>query len=384
MKLNSKTDIGLFVSPFGDGGNERNMINLAGEFARIGLVVDLIVDKLDSPMSKTIPQGVRVVELKTKLFSETVNGLINYFNSNRPEIFHTVKGFGRQALSARNACRNPPKLSLMVGTTISQKIKYMNPLKRLMTIREMRKFCTQLDFILAISQGVAEDIVALTGLPKNRVPIVPLPVITRDFIRLSREPVDHPWLVNRMMPVVIGAGRLGRAKDFATLVRAFALVRSNRAARLLILGDGRKRMQLEKLARKLGIEDDMHLPGFVINPYAYMSKSDLFVLSSLWEGLGNVLIEALALGLPVVSTDCRSGPREILLNGLIGPLVPVGDHYALAQAISDTLDSPTEANTLKLAAREYTVESSARKHLHIFGIDKVVEFKNRRTSVRFP
>jgi glycosyltransferase involved in cell wall biosynthesis len=150
------------------------------------------------------------------------------------------------------------------------------------------------------------------------------------------------------------------------------------------LGDGRKRSKLERLAIKLNIRNDVHLPGFVINPYAYMSRADLFVLSSLWEGLGNVLIEALALGIPVVSTDCRSGPREILRDGLLGPLVPIGDHHALAQAITDTLDSPIEADTLKLAAAAYTVESSARKHLHIFGIDTVGDFESRRASDRFP
>ncbi len=360
------------------------MINLAGEFARIGLVVDLVVDRLDSPMSRTFPQRVRVVELKTKLFSETVNGLINYFNSNRPEIFHTVKGFGREALQARKACGNGPRLSLRVGTTISQKVKYMNPLKRLMTIREMRNICPQLDFITAVSKGVAEDVAALTGLPLDRIFLVPLAIVSPELVRLSSEPIDHPWFVDKMAPVLIGAGRLGRAKSFSNLLRAFAIVHQKRPVKLLILGDGRKRRELEKLAQKLGVEKDFDLPGFVVNPYAFISRADLFVLSSLWEGMPNVLIEALALGIPVVSTDCRSGPREILRDGLLGPLVPIGDHHALAQAITDTLDSPIEADTLKLAAAAYTVESSARKHLHIFGIDTVGDFESRRASDRFP
>jgi len=382
--LNSKTDIGIFVNPFGDGGNERNMINLAVEFARSGLAIDLVVDKLKGPLGRLIPPEIRIVELKTEKSAETVKALINYFDDSRPEIFHTVKGFGREALRAQKTCRKAPRLSLMVGTTISQKVKYMNPLKRLMTIREMRRICPQIDFITAVSKGVAEDVTTLTGLPRDRVSMVPLPVISRDFIQLSSESINHPWFVDKMTPVVVGAGRLGRAKCFSTLLRAFAIVRQKRPVKLLILGEGRKRYELERLAQKLGVEKDFDLPGFVVNPYAFMSRADLFVLSSLWEGMPNVLIEALALGIPVASTDCHSGPREILRDGLIGPLVPIGDHYALAQAISDTLDSPIEGDTLKLAAADYTVESSARKHLHIFGIDKVGDFKTRRASDRLP
>ena len=367
--MNPRTDIGLFVNPFGDGGNERNTINLAVEFARNGLVVDLVVDGLKGPMSSIVPKEIRVVELKTRQTSETVKALINYFNHSLPDIFHTVKGFGREALLARKVCNKALRLSLMVGTTISQKVKFMNLFKRLMTIREMRKMCPQLDFIIAVSKGVAKDVASITGLPLDRISTVPLPVITREFIQLSAEPITHPWLADKVTPVIVGAGRLGRAKDFSTLLRAFAIVRQQRPVKLLILGDGRKRNELERLAIKLNIRDDVHLPGFVINPYAYMSRADLFVLSSLWEGMPNVLIEALALGIPVASTDCLSGPREILQDGLLGHLVPIGDHNTLAHAISDTLDRPIEAKALKLAAAAYTVESSAEQHLKIFRME---------------
>jgi glycosyltransferase involved in cell wall biosynthesis len=369
LKLNPKTEIGIFVHPFGDGGNERNMINLAGEFARRGLVVDLVVDRLKGPLGKLISPDVRVVELKTGQSAETVKALVNYFNQSRPEIFHTVKGFGREALRARKACDNNPRVSLMVGTTMSQKVKFMNPFKRLMTIREMRKICPVIDFIIAVSKGVAKDVAALTGLQLDRISLVPLPVITREFIRLSAEPIAHPWLADKVTPVMVGAGRLGRAKDFSTLLRAFAIVRQQRPVKLLILGDGRKRNELERLAHTLNIRNDVHLPGFVINPYAYLSRADLFVLSSLWEGMPNVLIEALALGIPVASTDCCSGAREILQDGLLGHLVPIGDHNALAQAISCTLDRPIEAKALKQAAAAYTVESSAEQHLKIFRME---------------
>jgi glycosyltransferase involved in cell wall biosynthesis len=160
---------------------------------------------------------------------------------------------------------------------------------------------------------------------------------------LARQAPDHPWLAPGQPPVILGVGRLSQAKDFPTLIRAFAKVRSRRAVRLIILGEGEARVELEALVGELGLADDVALPGFRENPMSYMAASALFVLSSAWEGLPTVLIEALAAGTRVVSTDCPSGPREILQGGLLGTLVPVGDATALADAMTDALDRPGTA-----------------------------------------
>jgi glycosyltransferase involved in cell wall biosynthesis len=178
------------------------------------------------------------------------------------------------------------------------------------------------------------------------------PVIDSGFFEKSRQKLAHGWRSNQA-PIVLGVGRLSKQKDFPTLVRAFRLVRDAQIARLVILGEGEDRESLSMLIRSLGLENDIDLPGFVENPFAFMSKASVFVLSSTWEGLPNVLIQALAAGAPIVSTDCPSGPREILKDGLYGELVPVGDHVSMAHAILRQLACPMQTEDRKLACSRF-------------------------------
>jgi glycosyltransferase involved in cell wall biosynthesis len=189
------------------------------------------------------------------------------------------------------------------------------------------------------------------------------PVDTDHIKTLATAPLEHPWFAPGAVPVVLSAGRLTRQKDFPSLLRAFAQVRQSRPARLVILGEGEERTSLETLARELGCRDDIALPGFVPNPYPYMAAAGVFVLSSAWEGFGNVLIEAMALGVPVVSTDCPSGPAEILGRGRYGTLVPVSDVDALARAIATTLDQPPEARRSIERASSFSCERIASQYL---------------------
>jgi glycosyltransferase involved in cell wall biosynthesis len=194
---------------------------------------------------------------------------------------------------------------------------------------------------------------------------VPNPVITNELFELAKTPLHHPWFKPKESPVILAAGRLTRQKDFPTLIQAFALVRPNFAARLIILGEGRDRTILQDLIVRLSLQDWIDLPGFVTNPYAYMKQADLFVLSSRWEGSPNVLTEAMALGLPVVATDCQSGPREILQEGRLGPLVPVGDSKALSQAMLRVLQDPLPAHQLEEGVKKYRDVISAQRYLDI-------------------
>lgn len=194
------------------------------------------------------------------------------------------------------------------------------------------------DGFVAVSQGVADDLRRFAQLPEVKVHTIYNPVVTDELLASAARTPEHPWLAPGEPPVILGVGRLVGQKDFATLVRAFALVRRTRSAKLIILGEGDKRPELEALVTELGLSDEVSLPGFVDNPFAYMARADTFVLSSRHEGLPGVLIQAMACGCKVVSTDCPSGPREILNNGSLGALVPVGDAGALAEAIVATLD----------------------------------------------
>jgi glycosyltransferase involved in cell wall biosynthesis len=227
----------------------------------------------------------------------------------------------------------------------------------------IRKVYPQADLVLAVSQGVAEDVSSCTGLSPKGISTIYNPMLITRIKAQSILPVSHPWFDTERIPVILGVGRLVPAKDFSTLLKAFAHVLTKRPAHLLILGEGRERQMLEKLAVELGIASDFLLPGFVSNPYAYMSRPTVFVLSSLLEGLPNALIEALACGCPVVSTNCRSGPKEILDNGTYGSLVPVGNDRALAEAILHTLEYPPSAERLRSRAAEFDIQTIAEQYL---------------------
>ncbi|MEM2568314.1 MAG: glycosyltransferase, partial [Candidatus Bathyarchaeia archaeon] len=210
------------------------------------------------------------------------------------------------------------------------------------------------DRIVASSKDLAKDLLEFTGVSVERVRIIYNPY-DPEIERKANEPLSHPWFSNGQLPVILGVGRLHVQKDFPTLIQAFALVRQNRPCRLVILGEGEERPKLERLVRELGLENDVSLAGFEPNPFKFMKNASVFVLSSKYEGFGNVIIEALACGCPVVSTDCPSGPSEILEDGKWGKLVPVGDVEAMAKAILETLDNPPDRKALQQRAMDFHI-----------------------------
>ena len=221
----------------------------------------------------------------------------------------------------------------------------------------------KLQAIVGVSQGVADDVQQITGLKAPQLMVIRNPVVTDKLLSSAAEPVEHPFMATDGIPVILGAGRLTRQKDFPTLLDAFAKLTQTRDARLVILGDGGDRDALLAQAEALGIADKMALPGFRSNPWAWMAKSQVFVLSSRWEGSPNSLTEALALGVPVVSCNCPSGPRELLDNGRVAPLVPMGDADAMATGMAEMLDSPPEVSVLQQAVSEYHATTSAAAYL---------------------
>jgi glycosyltransferase involved in cell wall biosynthesis len=229
----------------------------------------------------------------------------------------------------------------------------------------MRWLYPSADAVIAVSKGVAEDLVRITGLSPKKIAVIANPVLTPRMESLAAEKPAHPWLQEKTVPVIIGAGRLTRQKDFSTLIRAFARLRKIRRCRLIILGEGNDKQTLGDLAKALTVESDIDFPGFVDNPYAIMKAADLFVLSSIWEGSPNVLTEAMGLGVPVAATDCPSGPREILQEGQFGPLVKMGDDQGLAEAMQSVLDKPPSPEFIKQAVAQYRLETSSRRYLEV-------------------
>jgi len=221
------------------------------------------------------------------------------------------------------------------------------------------------DAIVAVSNGVADDLSSTAGIARKRITTIYNPVVTPGLQEKARATLNHPWFAPGSPPVVLGVGRLAAEKDFPTLLKAFARVRAVRKARLMILGEGRERATLEALAHELGVATDVELPGFVDNPFAYMARAAVFVLSAVWEGFGNVVVEAMACGCPVVSTDCPSGPAEIMDGGAYGSLVPVGDDAALAKAILSVLETPPDLERLRARAALFSVDRAADQYLEV-------------------
>ena len=202
------------------------------------------------------------------------------------------------------------------------------------------------DAIITNSVGSSEDLARNLPRASPRVRTIHNPVVWPSLADEACMPVEHPWFRDPGAPVILSAGRLEPQKDHATLIRAFALVAQHRDVRLVVLGEGVERRNLVRLTHDLGVAHRVDFPGFHVNPFAFMAKSRLFVLSSTHEGMANVLIQAMACGTPVVSTDCPSGPREVLEDGKWGPLVPVGHPESLANAMLTAMDHAPDSASL--------------------------------------
>lgn len=358
--------LAVFLSYSGDGGVERMMNNLVRGFLDAGYAVDVVVLKTRGGHFQALPQEANVVSLGTEHAWLAVPALARYLQRVRPIALLAAKDrAGRAAVRARRRAGVSTRIVLRIGNTLSESLAGRSAFRRWLRYRPIRRLYPLADAIVAVSRGVAEDVVATAGIEPGRVHVIANPVIMPGFAAGAVERPDHPWLRDRDRPVILGVGRLTRQKDFPTLLRAFARVLAERPARLVILGEGEGRVALLRLAAELGVADALDMPGFVDDVHAWMAHADLFVLSSAWEGSPNALTEALYLGAPVVSTDCRSGPREILEGGRVAPLVSVGDDAALARAIVDTLQTPPASSTLRAAAAEYTLERSAARYLEL-------------------
>ena len=366
MKNHSKPKIAVFVSFSGHGGVERMMINLCEGFLALGWPVDLLTVKAKSPYLQRLPDGLNVVDLGAVHTLESLSAVARYLRSKRPLALLAAKDRANQvAVLAGRLARTSTRIVLRMGTTVSAALNGKSSLQKAFWYVPLRVLYPMADAVVAVSKGVATDVMHITGLPPLKIHVIPNPVVSPKMFLLAREPVDQPWFLDHSTPVIMGMGRLTRQKDFPTLIRAFAAVRSQRPCRLVVLGEGRDRPKLKRLIEVLGIQDDVDFPGFVANPYRFLSRTALFVLSSIWEGSPNALAEAMALGVPVVSTDCPSGPREILQGGRYGALVPMGDADALAQAMAETLAHPLDKAFLQQGVSDYSVEISSKRYLDI-------------------
>lgn len=347
----SSVDISLYLPSLRGGGAERAMLTLANGFSARGLRVDLVLAAAEGPYLAEVAPTVRVVDLGARRVATSLPGLVRYLRRECPTAMLSALNHANViAVVARDLARVRTRLLVSERAHLSRSLAQAgSPAERLL-VPLMKWAYRRADGIVAVSDGVADDLAQALGLPRSRIDVVYNPVVTPALKVLASAPVDHPWLGQREVPVILAVGRLAEQKDYPTLIRAFAQVRAQRDCRLIILGEGKLRKPLETLVAELKIGDSVQLPGFVDNPFAWMSRVSLFVLSSAWEGLPNVLIQAMACGVPVVSTDCPSGPNEILEGGKWGDLVPVRDSDALANAIMKHLVCPSQKNVRERSA----------------------------------
>lgn len=332
--------IAFFIPSCHGGGAERVMVTFANSFAKRGVLTDLVVCSLSGPYVNEIDKQVNVFDLKTVHASRSLPALLKYIHDNEPKAMISsnpetnIFAIIAKWLSGKNltlAVREPNTPS------VAGKIKNSSfPFKSFLIAVLRRMLYKYADLIIAPSKGVAYDLIKNKIAPESKVYVIYNPVDIEMIHDKMKEPVSHPWLEGPV-PVILSAGRLTKQKDFSTLIKAFGIVTDITPCKLIILGEGEQRKELETLVQELKLEGKVHMPGFVGNPFAFMARSSLFVLSSAWEGLPNVLIQAMACGMPVVATDCPSGPREILDDGKYGDLVPPGDPEKLAEAICRNL-----------------------------------------------
>ncbi len=372
-KIEANSLLSFFIPNLDGGGAERVMLHLAEGCAERGLRADLVVAQAKGAYLGNIPSTVRLINLEATsplLLTKTI-ALKKYLEREQPTALLTTLDIFNAAAWAQRLAKTPTRSIMVVQTHLSQQFQDRHSLPmRWLKCQIVRLFYPWSHQIVAASQGVADDLENIAGISTKTTRVIYNPVVKPDFFEKVKQPIAHPWFDSEAPPVILGVGRLVKQKDFATLVRAFAKVRQVRTCRLIILGDVDEREpnikpELEALIEKFNIRDDVLLPGFVENPYAYMANSQIFALSSIYEGFGNVVAEAIAAGTSVVSTDCESGPAEILENGKCGRLVSVRDHDALAMAILETLDNPIDSVILAERAKAFTVEVIVDQYLDI-------------------
>ena len=371
----SMPDIVLFGMFRPWGGTYRRLMNQIHVWTRDGWSVELVTFR-DGEMfyPDEMPESVACVHLGTRGKLATAVALWRYMRRRRPAVVLSINHITNVILAQAGMLPDTgTRRFLSVPNTFGESEKLAaEPRRREQKFRQIRRWYPRSHGVIAVSDGVRRDLVENVGLKGVDVQRIYSGSVASGTLERAGEPVDHPWLAeDSAVPVILSAGRLVPQKDYPTLLRAFARLRERREARLIIVGKGREQEKLEALARELGIAEHVDFPGFAANPYAWMARADVFALSSRWEGLVNVVMEALGLGVPVVSTDCPSGPREILSDGRYGVLVPMKDPEALAEGLDRVLRGEGPVFDRDEAVDRFRAETAAAAYLDFFGLQRL-------------
>jgi len=358
----------LIVIPHLDcGGAEKVAVNLANEFSDRGYEVEIMMMNAFGSLIMDLRQSITIKDLKASRIINSVYPIYRYLKVKKPDIIiANMWPLTIAVLVAAILSGYKNKLIFVEHTNWSTSPLLNSTLTNIVFRLTVRILYPIVDTVVTVSNGASEDLIAITGIKKDNLLTIYNPVVDPDKNNKNISPEKSiDWLYGDEKKI-LAVGNLKDEKDYKTLLNAFKILKSFIPAKLLIIGEGPERDMIEKLVQKLYLNEYVSLPGIINNPYPYYEKADLLVLSSKNEGFAIVLIEAMSTGTPVVSTDCRSGPSEILLNGKYGPLVQVGDYTALSKAMVDILNNPPDSSVLKNRANDFTISKSVLEYEKIF------------------
>jgi glycosyltransferase involved in cell wall biosynthesis len=396
----------FLLESFTGGGVERNTLVLTSLMAARGHDVKLVVCQNSGPLKERVDRervGLHVLQATSLLRGRRLalqsdpgslpamllpvllpvqppkpvlylSSLVDYLRREKPDaIVAATPHINLLAVWAKRLSGLDARLILGERIQIRHYLQERSGWRHRFLLPLIRRTYVHADTVLAVSDGVAEELAESAGLDRGLVQTVYNPVVVDVLLEKAAEPVEHPWFRAGEPPVILSVGRLSEQKDFPTLVRAFARVRKQQAARLMIIGEagnpkktGKRQDQLMQLAEQLGVAGDVALPGFIANPYPYMGAAKVFAMTSTYEGLPTVLIEAMACGTPVVSTN-YPGANEILENGKWGELVPIADDERMAAAIVKTLDEVADVDAILSRAGDFTGDKAVDNYERVLG-----------------
>ena len=366
MTGNGTRHVVFFRPTLGEGGADRVQLAVLRGLDRTRYRATLVLVRKEGPFVADLPADVPVIELGSRRLATSLPALARVLVRERPDVvFCTCSASNVIAATAHGLVRSPARLVLSERNALYRGRAATHP-KQALEVALKRLLYRRADLVTAVSQGVADELVAIARVPRDRIAVVYNPMVDADLPARAADPVDHPWFAPGAPPVALACARLVPQKDYPTLLDAFARVRRDVPCRLWILGDGPLRGELEATAARLGVGADVHFAGFDKNPFRYMARARVLMHASRAEGLPGALIQAMACGTPVVSTDCDFGPREVITPGTDGYLVPVGDAAGLAAHARTILTDDAHRATLAAAARRsaarFTADASLARY----------------------
>ncbi len=368
--------VAYFVGELEGAGTTVHALTACRGMAELGLDVELVVVRRQGVLAGDVPEALKVVELSAGDPSAPERGvssrdvlaaiplLARYLRRRRPMVLWSgAKAVNLAALAASRLAFVSTRVVMTITNDLYHRGSAQDRGRALATL-VIRRVYPSADKVITLSRAMTDDLVEKEGLPPELFAIIPPPIDLERIDRLGREAVDHPWLQSGQPPVVLNVARLAEQKGHPILLEAFAEAARSRELRLIIMGEASEeaRRELEARVDALGIAGKVDIADFDPNPYRFMTRAAVFVLSSLWEGFGIVLAESMACGCPVVSSNCPYGPAEILQGGKVGRLVPVSDSHALAEAILSEIDDPTDAAILEKRARDFGLDSLMKRY----------------------